>query len=235
MKSLTEESMTASTRPCRVCGEEIKTSARKCVHCGSYQDLRSHLSSDTTTILSLVVAIISLSITAIPVISNALKGESSNFSFSLQSPSEKAIPVFVSNSGARPGTIWKVELTLARLDSAKWEQHELTSTDDGLRWPLVIEAGSSKLFSFSYPVPHDNFEIPYDYRGDCRLVVFYTDFGGTDGAIRQRFRCDRITPFLAARDPALKRRVLKGDGPVIGPPVRVIPLVREQKYVEPQE
>ena len=224
--------LTEATRTCRTCGEEIKPLARKCIHCGSYQDFRSYLSAAIITVLSLIVALVSLVITATPLISKAVKGESSNFSFSIQSPTDKAIPIFISNSGTRPGTVWRVELTLARQDSVRWEEHELKVVGEQVQWPLLVEPGTSRLFNFSYPVPHDNLDIQYKYNGQCSLVMFVTDFSGTDGAIRQRFQCNLITSFLAARDTELQHRVLSGNGPIIGPPVRVIPLVRDQKYLE---
>jgi hypothetical protein len=50
---------TVETKPCKVCGEEIRESARKCNHCDSYQDWRLNIGF-SNTVLSLLVALCSV-------------------------------------------------------------------------------------------------------------------------------------------------------------------------------
>ena len=46
------------TKPCRECGEEIRLAARKCIHCGSWQDWRSYLGAGGLTALAALFAFI---------------------------------------------------------------------------------------------------------------------------------------------------------------------------------
>jgi len=53
-------------KPCKTCGEEIKITALKCIHCDSFQDWRSSLSFGST-VLSLLVALVSVLTFAAPI------------------------------------------------------------------------------------------------------------------------------------------------------------------------
>ena len=41
-----------ATKPCKVCGEAIKTTAKKCIHCDSYQDWRAYLNFGSTCVVA---------------------------------------------------------------------------------------------------------------------------------------------------------------------------------------
>lgn len=51
---------------CIVCGNDIHLGAKKCTHCGSYQDFRRYMTF-SSTVLGLLVALISVTTFAIPV------------------------------------------------------------------------------------------------------------------------------------------------------------------------
>src|SRR5258706_15778244 len=49
----------SDVKPCPVCGEEIKVSARKCIHCSSELTWRKYLTFSSTT-LALLTALVSV-------------------------------------------------------------------------------------------------------------------------------------------------------------------------------
>jgi hypothetical protein len=89
-------SATADSKPCVVCQEPIKLHASKCIHCGSYQDWRSNISfSLSTSVLSLLVALITVLTAAVPVLKEALTPKNSHLTFSFQGASTDPIRLVV--------------------------------------------------------------------------------------------------------------------------------------------
>lgn len=71
---------------CVVCGEDIRTDAVKCVHCGSYQNRRGRFDSNTgitSVILALLTALVSVAGVAIPAIVDAVESKNSSLKFTL--------------------------------------------------------------------------------------------------------------------------------------------------------
>src|SRR5215469_8570287 len=91
-------------RVCKICGEPISTTARKCTHCDSYQDWRGGINI-SNTVLSLLVALVSVLAVAIPAIHEALKAKNSELRFAFQGVNKEAITIFATNSGTRPGAV----------------------------------------------------------------------------------------------------------------------------------
>lgn len=68
---------------CSFCLQKIEDGARKCPHCGSFQNWRSKLSIGSTA-LSLLVALISVSAMAVPILVSVLRGETSDLKATLK-------------------------------------------------------------------------------------------------------------------------------------------------------
>jgi hypothetical protein len=77
----------SDAKPCKVCGEAIKRSARKCIHCDSYQDWHANIGM-STTVLSLLVALVAVLTPAVPVMKTTFSSKNSSLSFSLQGVDE---------------------------------------------------------------------------------------------------------------------------------------------------
>jgi uncharacterized membrane protein len=95
---------TDGTKPCNVCGEAIKLAARKCIHCESYQDWHADIGM-SSTVLSLLIALISVLTISVPVVRNALTPKNSNLEYSYQGTASKVITVLVANTGIRTGDV----------------------------------------------------------------------------------------------------------------------------------
>lgn len=54
-------------KQCKTCGEDIKSSAKKCIHCNSFQDLRRYLPI-SNTMIALIIALISVVAAVSPIL-----------------------------------------------------------------------------------------------------------------------------------------------------------------------
>lgn len=71
------------TKLCKICGEEIKISVVKCIHCNGYQNWRSRIDF-SSNVLSLLVALIAVATAAIPVARKELQVENSNLAYAFR-------------------------------------------------------------------------------------------------------------------------------------------------------
>ena len=87
--------------PCKQCRIGIPHAARLCSHCNSYQDWRGHLTV-SSSVLALLVALISVTTTALPVVSSALSDPQSQSLVSRPVFQGVKLTVAVSNVGNGP-------------------------------------------------------------------------------------------------------------------------------------
>jgi hypothetical protein len=169
-----------TTKPCKVCGEEIKLSAKKCIHCDTFQDWRSSLSF-STTVLSLLVALVSVLTAAIPVLNKEFTGKYSSLNFSYQSASQKYIFILASNTGNRPGTIRGGTLSIGDLNLP------LGVGDVDINSVFIIDENKNVLVKFSIG-SSENYNIQefshrfkdstYLKNLSCSININHTNFSG---------------------------------------------------------
>src|SRR5262245_16368653 len=138
-------------KTCTSCGEEIAASARKCIHCDSYQDWRRFFGF-SSPVLALLVALVSVATFAVPVFRDVLAPKDSHLTGSFQGFVDDE-PVFVvSNSGNRAGTVGEASIWLVTVDSAGEIRADSIKIISGL--PLArhveffVDAGESKLIKY---------------------------------------------------------------------------------------
>jgi hypothetical protein len=166
------EEVTPKTKLCKVCAQEINASAKKCIHCDSYQDWQSKLGL-STNILSLLVAFITVATAAIAAVV-ALLPHDSEFVASIQSadPGNLKLAFLVSNTGTRPGSLREALLYREnRGQPLKFNGSE--------SMPLVIDPGKTILID----ARPDYFSLTYgneapDLSGPCVLSLSISNFSG---------------------------------------------------------
>lgn len=144
MSEVSTPATSADTKACKMCGEPIKSTARLCIHCDSYQDWRSEMAVGNT-VLTLLVALGSVLAIAIPVIVKAFTPENSLLSFSYQGASENAVSLLATNRGIRPGTIQPTII----LDTPDHMFMWLKITGVGDRRTHIVTAGTRLLSRWS--------------------------------------------------------------------------------------
>lgn len=92
------------TKSCRICGHQIPKAAIKCTKCDSFQNWFGKIHLSTTT-LSLLVALIASSVSAIPVLRDLFSRDDSRIYVKLGGVSEEGITLLAVNSGTRPGLV----------------------------------------------------------------------------------------------------------------------------------
>jgi hypothetical protein len=125
---------------CRICRKSIEIGAIKCTECDSYQDWRRHFSFGIVA-LSLSIALISVTTTAIQVTKGLLAKEQSDIRFSLVHYGHESIKIMGSNLGDRAGALRHATLAI-------WSKDKVLITYN-LVWndvDLVIKPGGWRLF-----------------------------------------------------------------------------------------
>ena len=165
---------------CRTCAQLIPTLAKKCTHCGDFQDWRSHLGM-STTVLSLLVALVSVSSQAIPVILNAIKpAAAAEIRATLQGSDQFFLTILVTNTGQLTGGVNRVYIS-AKNRSTVWFQEPHT-------FPIFVGSNSEKAIRFivSDKVRLRNTE-------GCQLHVAYFDSMGRIFESIQKFECGMLS------------------------------------------
>ena len=138
--------MPTDTVPCTVCGDPIRQHAKKCIHCDSFQDWRRHFSF-STVVLSLFIALISVSTTAVHITRSVFAPEQSNLRFSLVQYGPDSIRVVSSNLGDRAGVLRAARLTVINGPRGDKQTFEL-KWEEG---QPVVEPGNWRIFAL-YPL-----------------------------------------------------------------------------------
>jgi hypothetical protein len=195
------------TKPCKVCAEKIKSAARICIHCSSYQDWRADLNI-SSTVLSLLVALVSVLTVAAPVMINALTPKNSKLAVSFQGANNQNMDILVSNGGSRPGTIrLPVSLAIATTKGSA----TIPLTFSGVISPAaLLDPGKSQLLIFNIQdrrisgadatvtVPVlNNFDGDYE-KATCTLKVTKTDFTGEKSELVVPIDCRELRSFISA-------------------------------------
>lgn len=94
-------------KPCRVCGETIVASARKCIHCDSWQDWRAELGV-SSQVLALLVALVSVTAPLITAVDSVMNPPVAEFSIKPVQVLVHLLRLEVTNFGVKPGAIGNV-------------------------------------------------------------------------------------------------------------------------------
>ncbi|MEA3009866.1 MAG: hypothetical protein QOJ91_1558 [Sphingomonadales bacterium] len=171
-----------STKACRICAHAIPSAAVKCTVCDSYQNWLGKVHLSTTT-LSLLVALVATSATAIPIIGNLTKVDDSEMYVRFWSASEESLVLVAVNTGTRPGFIAG--------------GHIMDSHENGI--PLIpavtkfnlISPGKAELIRFKLPNKRlfKAFLDHVDIAGDCDLNIQVMNFRSDRAWQTSTFKC----------------------------------------------
>ncbi|OCK59855.1 hypothetical protein [Bradyrhizobium sp. LMTR 3] len=186
---------------CKVCAEPINEKAVKCIHCQAEQSWARQRLGFSSTILSLLVALITVLTAAVPVVRDSITSKNSNLIFSFQAANDRVISVLASNTGVRPGSIGSSYLHM----NQKRNYGLRVSGVDSAR---VVEPGKSELIALtrdSRPIFAD--EDTDDPRNPkCFLFLHSTDFIGVAEYHKVVVPCTSFIAFEAnAFDGVTKR------------------------------
>lgn len=159
---------TSSKSVCRICLKPIELGAKKCTECGSYQDWRRHFSFGTVA-LSLLIALISVSTTAIQVAKSLMAKEQSDLRFSLVKYGPNGIMIMGSNLGDRAGALKSASLQINLASETK--DYKLTWDDVD----LVIKPGGWRLFKMKPTTDGDVLDLqmlPFENEKCTHTITF---------------------------------------------------------------
>lgn len=143
-----------SEKSCQACMSTVPVSAKKCGHCGAYQDWRRHLQI-SQSVLALLVALISVLSMGIPIVKSTLTPDDSSVILTYLDRPDTTIPIIASNKGSRPAVMAaKAGLQFTTTNAAGTSRTHLLllTPDNASRENLLLSENTSK--QFFYVVDH---------------------------------------------------------------------------------
>ena len=145
-----------STKVCTTCGEEIAASARKCIHCDTWQDWRRYLVF-SNTVLALLVALISVATVAAPVFRDMLTTKDSHLIGSFQGVTDNGAVFVIFNSGNRPGTVGEGSILIAtRMLPVEILARHLLIAPRYREEAFFVDAGQSRIIKYTRAASESN-------------------------------------------------------------------------------
>jgi hypothetical protein len=195
---------------CKVCAEPIKKTARVCIHCNNYQDWRAELNV-SSTVLSLLVALVSVLTAAVPALMTATTPRDSHLSFSDQGTTENLISLLVTNSGTRPGTV-RYPIFLST-EEGPYKDPPIELFLNGVRGSaIIIEPGKSDLLELltrsgkADPVEKDRVDRTVAHMLEikahpgpvpsCVVSLFKNEFQGRGTQESVPISCNHVDTFV---------------------------------------
>lgn len=141
---------------CRECREPLHPNARRCASCGAFQNWRRFLAL-SSTVLSLLVALISVSALAIPILKEAFEPQHSRVAVEAPFFSGDFGYLYVANEGARPALVESIVLTVHRFD-VMFAPRKLSTGDgaDASADPRILRAETTEIYRLDRGAPADN-------------------------------------------------------------------------------
>ena len=174
---------------CSTCAEKILARAKKCTHCGSFQDWRKFVDVGNTA-LALLVALVTVVGSTLPHVLAAARGGGSNIAVALGALEIDRITLVARNDGVLPGVIQFVTLEVERGGSAF-----VAAALKGVGPTMVSEEASVEIL---FSTPTDVWKQKYfaddlgGFGSTCVIRVATGEFGGNS----KRFDFRRSCAFL---------------------------------------
>jgi len=205
-----------STRICTTCGEEIAASARKCIHCDSYQDWRRYFVF-SQSVLALLVALVSVTAVAGPVIRDLLITKDSRLVGSFLGVIDNEAVFTVVNSGNRPGSVGEARVLIPDISNnsaivgpgwrvggppASWH---LRLAPNPREEAFFVDAGQNKVIKYKPPATEVTPPPEWDPSAFvCFIQIDLTNFSGKRSSPCFVSDCGQLLP-IAIPGVSLKR------------------------------
>jgi len=178
------EPVIGDVKDCRVCAEPIRRQANKCTHCGSFQNWRSVLPV-SSTILSLLVALVSVTTTAVPILIHAATANRSDVKISTPNYANGFITSFVSNAGDRPAIVAAIGMLF--IDKKSNREGILPFYREEEEVGAMVQPAGAVLLHLQFA--HPGSDLGQIEPESCRLSFIVTNFDGTTRMTEQPIAC----------------------------------------------
>ena len=186
----------------------IKKAARVCIKCNNYQDWRAELGV-SNTVLTLLIALISVSLTALPAFKAAFGPHNSIIGFTYQASNPWNITFLASNTGDKSGSMHSPILCVddsgtagsgMRLDIRKPER---TGERAEALNAILVAPSQSQLVDFTVLTP-----MPTDFltnffstapKNKCQITIRTVEGRENSTAIRKDVLCAEVSKFIQGR------------------------------------
>jgi hypothetical protein len=179
------------SKSCRICARPIPLAAVKCADCFSYQDWRSGLGV-STTVLSMLVALVSVVAAATPGFIGLLAKKDSKMVFGEPALRRGQFMQFASNAGTRPGIVDAARITWRERKSSAPGWIYLLDTQSPDDAPATLKPGESTLLRFTLDMSGEGeVELPRPGAGsECAMLTLWTSFRGEQNSTTRPLNCE---------------------------------------------
>ena len=183
-----------STKVCTTYGEEIAASARKCIHCDTWQDWRRYLVF-SNTVLALLVALISVATVAAPVFRDMLTTKDSHLIGSFQGVTDNGAVFVIFNSGNRPGTVGEGSILIAtRMLPVEILARHLLIAPRYREEAFFVDAGQSRIIKYTRAASESN--PPASRQLQCAISINLINFSGNGSEPCFESDCSQLLSVL---------------------------------------
>lgn len=162
---------TPQKKHCKVCHEDIRVGARKCIHCDSYQDWRRLLTM-SSSVLALLVALVSVSSTTIPQIAEIFEKEYSSANIQSHGVKGQNIEIVIQNSGSREAFFAGASLTAEGKEPIRLEEL-------GMSFPFLPKSPRSLLLFVPFSKVQEFLEWSEDRPTEASVNLKLKNYDGT--------------------------------------------------------
>lgn len=168
------------TSKCGACGAEMPTNVRYCGHCNSWQDWRGHIHL-SSTVLSLLIALISVTSIAVPWLKDSLRQDGSYIRATVVRTGDLAgqpfdVQVLVANTGNRPGTLGN--FYFRKKGDAAWQTMDIPGYWMPPKSIEIVQPGSSGFVYLSRMKDTGEIEVakslPKEFEVKLEVIEFDT-------------------------------------------------------------
>lgn len=193
--SASDETPAAEITSCRTCKEPIRVGAIKCIHCDSFQDWRGSLSL-SSTILSLLVALVSVLAFAGPILKELFIPKNSHVILSFSETVGDTMHVVASNTGNRPGAFGSGQLEIHYGDG-RVVVVPLGEPSKATQGPTIFGPGESKAIRLVAEQKLSSLSLaPPDANDHCVIRLWAVEFNGAWPRFEYARRCHQFIPVV---------------------------------------
>ena len=181
--------------PCRVCREPIRPGAKKCLHCGSYQNWWAQLLASGPA-LSLLVALVAVTTPWIPVAKELLAPKGAEIRTAFGGVFGNSLAVNVTNVGTMPASVQQVNLTIGDEKAITVYPLQIQNSSRLVEPGKTVTVRGALMSGATAP----SFSDPPQ---KCALETWFTDDLSQLKAHRDGFACFLAIPVIVIKAPGL--------------------------------
>ena len=174
--------------PCRVFREPIRSGAKKCIHCGTFQNPLAQLLASGPA-LSLLVALVAVTTPWVPVVKELFASKGTVLTTAFGGVSGSSLSVAVTNVGTMPGSVQIINFAVGNDQAVTVYPLQIQSAS------MLVEPGKTIVVRGTLLGGGAAPPFP-DVANKCAVETWFTDVSSRLQAHRDWFECILAIPAI---------------------------------------